>query len=368
MTKKDKNNISLVKTDYDNFRDLSFFLEQQRKAEAMLREVEDFKKSFVMSKMFNARDFFKENPLHGITFFEPEYFVIEYDDNDKVESMYITMTTGNFMAPQGSSSIFQSLYHKNFDPHSSIYEKLPNTKKAFLNKFYKYIFQQRYCVKNNNLMLQEYSREKGSYLVDFDESRTLYLIDNCKRFINEELIDAAKEKYIKEASKDYKKGCAPKIKFFRFNFSSYSDKDYKELFKTEELIEYFEKVRFKDEVEFLKNLYVQNAEIMANWWRKKNSRNFYPDLDKKNFVLYKDELVWVTNNPDEVQINTSKNRKSIICEFRDQTEYATYAWPTDGPRIVDTRIIELKYSAKNNELEKVDIRHDTYEYQPKRHY
>ena len=44
MTQKEKNSISLVKTDYDDFKDLSFFLEQQRKAEAMLREVEDFKK------------------------------------------------------------------------------------------------------------------------------------------------------------------------------------------------------------------------------------------------------------------------------------------------------------------------------------
>ena len=39
MTKKEKQDIQLVKTDYDDFKDLSFFLAQQQKAEAMLKEV-----------------------------------------------------------------------------------------------------------------------------------------------------------------------------------------------------------------------------------------------------------------------------------------------------------------------------------------
>jgi len=368
MTNKEKQNIQLVKTDYDNFKDLSFFLAQQQKAEAMLKEVEEFKKSFVMSKMLNATEFFKENPLYGITFFEPGYLYIEYDDDDKIESMYIIMETGNFMAPQGSRNLFQGLYHKNYDPYSSIYEKLSSKKKAFLNKFYKYIFEQKYHVKYNKLMLQEYEQSKGTYYVEFDESCTLYLIDNCRRFINEEYINAAKERYIKEKSKDYKKGCAPKVKRFCFNYSSYSKKHYKELFKTNELVEYFEKVRFKDEVEFLKNLYAQNPNEMAYWWKEHFSRHYRPDLNIQNFVLYKNELMWVTNNPNEVQITTSKDRKSIVCEFRDKTEYATYSWPTDGPRKVETRTCTLKYSANNNELVSYKVDFDSYEYQPPRRY
>jgi hypothetical protein len=62
MTPKEKKNISLVKTDYDDFKDLSFFLDQQAKAEAMLREVEEFKKSFVMSKMISMGEWVQKNP------------------------------------------------------------------------------------------------------------------------------------------------------------------------------------------------------------------------------------------------------------------------------------------------------------------
>ena len=158
------------------------------------------------------------------------------------------------------------------------------------------------------------------------------------------------------------------MKYFRFYYTVYDGDDYRDLFKVDELINYFEKRRFKDQVEFLKSLYVANPDEMAYWWKKKSYHNFSPDLDKQSFVLYKDELVWVTNHPDKVQITTSDDKKSIICEFKDKTEYATYCWPSDGPRIVDTRIMQLKYSTKDNELKKVEERHDTYEYQPKRRY
>lgn len=46
----------LVKTDYDNFRDMRFFVEQQRKAQAMLREVEEFTHSFLDSKLMSVED------------------------------------------------------------------------------------------------------------------------------------------------------------------------------------------------------------------------------------------------------------------------------------------------------------------------
>lgn len=59
---KDKyKNIQLVKTDYDDFKTMRFFIDQQQKAEAMLKEVEEFKSSFIQSKLVSYEDWFKVN-------------------------------------------------------------------------------------------------------------------------------------------------------------------------------------------------------------------------------------------------------------------------------------------------------------------
>lgn len=47
---------SLVKTDYDNFKDMRFFVEQQRKAQEMIREVDEFTHSFLDSKLMSVED------------------------------------------------------------------------------------------------------------------------------------------------------------------------------------------------------------------------------------------------------------------------------------------------------------------------
>ena len=60
---------NLVKTDYDNFRDMRFFVEQQRKAQAMLREVEEFTHSFLDSKLMSVGDVMSD--YHNWLTFEP---------------------------------------------------------------------------------------------------------------------------------------------------------------------------------------------------------------------------------------------------------------------------------------------------------
>lgn len=51
----------LVQTDYDNFKNMRFFIEQERKAQAMLKEVTDFKTSFIISKLVSFEDWYYEN-------------------------------------------------------------------------------------------------------------------------------------------------------------------------------------------------------------------------------------------------------------------------------------------------------------------
>jgi hypothetical protein len=66
---KQNKNIQLVKTDYDNFRDMTFFIKQQKKANEMLREVHDFQKSFILSKFISFREFVEQNPEYGLKLF-----------------------------------------------------------------------------------------------------------------------------------------------------------------------------------------------------------------------------------------------------------------------------------------------------------
>ena len=64
------NDIQLVKTDYDNFRDMTFFIKQQKKANEMLQEVHDFQKSFILSKFISFREFVEQNPGYGLKLFD----------------------------------------------------------------------------------------------------------------------------------------------------------------------------------------------------------------------------------------------------------------------------------------------------------
>lgn len=91
---------SLVKTDYDNFKDMRFFVEQQRKAQEMMREVDEFTHSFLDSKLMSVEDVMSD--YHNWLTFSPgqkmerifkayiealcEYplFVKEYQQNNKM--------------------------------------------------------------------------------------------------------------------------------------------------------------------------------------------------------------------------------------------------------------------------------------------
>ena len=61
MAKEKYNNIQLVKTDYDDFKTMRFFIDQERKAEAMLKEVAEFKQSFIQSKLVSYEDWYKKH-------------------------------------------------------------------------------------------------------------------------------------------------------------------------------------------------------------------------------------------------------------------------------------------------------------------
>ena len=59
-------NIDLVKTDYDNFKNLAFFINQYKKAQEMIKEVEDFYQSFLQSKLLSAEEVLKDEFVNFI--------------------------------------------------------------------------------------------------------------------------------------------------------------------------------------------------------------------------------------------------------------------------------------------------------------
>ena len=67
---KEQRSPSLVTTDYDNFKTLRFFINQQRKAEQMLKDIESFRRSFIDSKLVSFYDYVKEHPVEAIEQFK----------------------------------------------------------------------------------------------------------------------------------------------------------------------------------------------------------------------------------------------------------------------------------------------------------
>ena len=368
MTEKEKNSISLVKTDYDDFKDLSFFLEQQRKAEAMLREVEDFKKSFVMSKMVSMAEWVKENPTAELEFFDlPHLSVIFLKDGTPVIYIYGRLKYQGqgfeWFAANSESPYYD---HPTHYAGKKIAEKLPKSQKKTLNDFHDYLYYSSgvyYSIQDKCMYIQKYdSKFRKTENVRVEDEETLYITRNVEDYLKPGALKAilATEK---QSGYDSYNG-----------YSSVPYDNYDKVYDVKKLVN-VEKVnkemyrRFQAQFDLIRDLYCKNPSIPLKFIKRDECGRHYDfNENENNCVMWKGRPHWVSANPDKVSITTSKDRTKIICEFEDKTEYATYSWPTDGPRKVETRTCQLTYSAKNNELENYKVSYSSYEYQPKRHY
>lgn len=93
----------LVVTNYDNFKNADFFIEQYFKAQDMLKEVNDFFNSFIQSRLFTAKDLNKINPscFKGTSIYSGDNYWTQqfigynwlsscrvgYYDNEKIEKL-----------------------------------------------------------------------------------------------------------------------------------------------------------------------------------------------------------------------------------------------------------------------------------------
>lgn len=359
----------LVKTDYDNFKNLSFFLEQQRMAEEMLKDVEEFKKSFVLSKMTSLLDFFKENPLYELKFFAEPQLVIWFTDERDIIGGYIKLNTGNFISyfnRNGKKGVYwEDYYDKNIN-FGDVYDKLPARHKTILKKFYEAIHEYNHLYVSNDKKLyytkssRQFSENKEKVYVD--ESNTLFIIDNWKDYVNvEELEKSLKKNNVSteryhHSRDDYDEYYVNGKRVYRGLVGNiYNRTSGWTLFKYKELYDYMENVRFREATDLLKSIYTKRPEDMALNWCEHNFERFRPDIKGNCFVIHENKPVWVTNHPKDVKITTNKNRTVIKCEFNNKIEFREYMFPSDGPVTVMTRNVTLTYAAEDNELKNVNV-------------
>ena len=87
---------NLVITNYDNFKNADFFKQQYLKAQEMIQEVNDFYKSFCMSKLLTSSDLKKYKPLALINCPWTEHFIFPYD-NAHILDAYFNHEDYNWM-------------------------------------------------------------------------------------------------------------------------------------------------------------------------------------------------------------------------------------------------------------------------------
>lgn len=80
--KKEYTDIKLVKTDYDNMRNLKFFINQHKKALEMIDEVNSFYNSFIKSKLITSKKLIKD-----------EFIIVKIEMNPELDIKYSGIIT-----------------------------------------------------------------------------------------------------------------------------------------------------------------------------------------------------------------------------------------------------------------------------------
>jgi len=361
MTQKEKNSISLVKTDYDDFKDLSFFLEQQRKAEAMLREVEDFKKSFVMSKMVSMAEWVKENPTYGLTFFEDPHLCISFKPNGLFGFIFVDYNRDlHWFSPNLAHNWHQDHWCDHYYLEKDNY---PKDKRKVLDQFFinchRHLQEMSYglaeWVDTGEKDADGFKKQEA---VPFtDDSQSIYILD-WKKYTKPEVV--------KEIESEYARRCEVlKLDVNKFR-REYEIKNHSKVLLVNEIIDEMHR-RFATPISYIRDLYSAHPDILCEYLAEQETgRWFHFKTSENNCVIYKGRPRWVSNNLDKVKITTSEDRKKIICEFKDEEDYKRFNF--DSFRILETRTCELTYSAKNNELTDYKVYSDQVELCDRRNY
>ena len=332
---------SLVKTDYDNFKDMRFFVEQQRKAQEMMREVEDFQRSFIMSKFISMKDYVRENPMYGYNVFRT--FSFRYYENEKSEPVGVIEARYSELPIYRRKGKFEktlniSSYHK------PIYVDMTLEEEKLLDNLYFALYGQIEinCVDNKLFSTSKYvnKNEKFDYYDEHAKSvislnRTPFIIDGWEQFVD--------MKAVKQYIKKNPNALQNFIKGWKLIWPTKDCDDWQgyRYIKDEEGARAVLEERFKDAIALHKKFYYADVEGTA----KRKCCGWCTPEDKC-YILWEGMPRFVSPTPEKYE-SIINNDNTITFTFKYQSDENDY----NQVYLYETK---LTYSIDNNELLKYE--------------
>lgn len=187
--KKEYQDITLLKTDYDNFKNLKFFIEQHKKATKMLEEVDEFYDSFIKSKILTIKQLMKNNfPIINVV-----------DDDGKTKFCYkmINRLNGLSLDAFGWNSEDYDTYQE-LEKSITKYIKKSNKEQIPISEVSKYLNQNfsnkllaiyeelevddMFILTDNNMLLDIPVGCKSSFEINKEETELTVTFDYTRKY------------------------------------------------------------------------------------------------------------------------------------------------------------------------------------------
>lgn len=333
---------SLVTTDYDNFKTLQFFIDQQHKAEQMIQEIKNFHASFVQSKLVNFRDFVRENPLYRLKLFGKIRFVYrEYSDNKRM--MLISVDPGNFRI------LYRKEPRKYLLSKSRQYLESPDLSvedEQILYRLYRAAFNDpQWDFETNKFTMSERSeysiptydgesmKSEMRTTVNCSLDDTFLITENVMDYINLDVFNKMKAKSMKPYNKRGER--------YNYYVNSYYPAD--ALFKRDK-IEALLRQRFEKEIAVLERAYslVWKEIAEERYQEMLNGFNGH-SFDENTCVMFNNDIYFVSSNPTKYEITMSEDESTIDFYFKDYSISRVKGTEKE-------RTCILTYKTDNNEL------------------
>jgi len=349
----------LIKTDYDNFRDMRFFVEQQRKAQEMMREVEDFQRSFIMSKFISMKDYVRENPMYGYELFPDYVFDMRYYESDEDKPVAFLFTSWPINMPIYRRKDTKKNLNLENTWAKQIYVNMTAQEEHMLDELYFAIAGRTFYdpIHNEIKAEKKYITKKeakgyneSSWFTTEKKSRPLEKTSFILDWQNYVDIDKIKELIADDPDAMYTYPYYTK----KYGWSKNSWKvligSQRTWFKSREYIKNHNQLReilserFKDAIDIYKRFYYEDVEQTA---KRKCCGLCCPD--DKCYVVYNGEIEFVSPHPEKYK-SIINDDNTITFEFKyhdEDSEETKSVW------IYTTR---LTYSIDNNELLKYETK------------
>lgn len=349
---KQSKDMKLVKTDYDNFRDMTFFIKQQKKANEMLREVHDFQKSFILSKFISFREFVEQNPTYGLKLFDDKLRLTYYEQSHRYDCFDLPGQSDSkniinygylYVVPvlpviyRRTEYLPHNLYSVYGQPNEKTVKPMHMTRdeESILDEFYFSIytyFNMPHASETERKLKYCVSSFSGCKYIERPEEKT-NIITDWKSYIDLDKLNA----YMKEQHYDV----TETWRFIHYKECHFLAKDKTSVQKCHNIIYN----RFKDAIEIYTRLYKEDLDgRMERLWDKG-----YVSPDDKNFIVWEGQPKFISIRPDNYEAEVSPDESSISFKFelaqtidRREKMFSHYGFLP--------RLCKLTYSTKNNEL------------------